>query len=175
MKAKTITASVLESLFNTLEDFADLATSKKAAYRHLSIYDKNYEWTETKLGKWIASLKQEGYIRSTLEGTSDSIELTNKGKIKIVESIASKINPDKINRFVSFDIPENFRKERDGFRRAIKKMGFVQIQKSLWVIDKDVSDLVQIAQYEYGVEKYTAYIISSCSDIDGIIQKKLTK
>ena len=51
-------------------------------------------------------------------------------------------------------------------------MGFVQIQKSLWVIDKNVTDLVEMAAYEYKVEKFVAYIVSEKSDIEGIIAKK---
>jgi len=172
--AKTITAKVLECLFNTLEDFAELAISKKAAYRHLSVFDKEYEWTETKLGKWVESLKREGYIEFKEISGKRSIEFTDKGRIKIVELIASKIPCDGLNRFVSFDIPNDLRNQRDGFRKAIKKMGFRQLQQSLWVINKDVGDLVQIAEYEFGVEKYSAYIVSNHSDVDGVIKKILS-
>jgi uncharacterized UPF0160 family protein len=85
--------------------------------------------------------------------------------------IADKIESDSHFRFVSFDIPELMRKNRDAFRRAIKKLGFKQIQKSLWVTTKEIGELVEMAAEEYSVADYIAYFVSESSNIDRHIEK----
>ena len=76
---------------------------------------------------------------------------------------------------MSFDIPAKFNYNRNKFRKIIKKIGFVKVQQSLWVTNKDVTDLVEAAIYECDVEKYVAYIVSQKSDIDGLITKMIEK
>jgi DNA-binding transcriptional regulator PaaX len=121
------------------------------------------------LSKSIYELKRSGY----LERDGASVVLTDKAKMKIVDKIASKIKNDKRNYLVSFDIPEPMKRNRNSFRRTIKRIGFAQIQKSLWVINKDVGELVDIAIKENGVEDYVAYFVSEVSSIDKFISNKI--
>ena len=37
------------------------------------------------------------------------------------------------NLIIMYDIPSDMRKERDWFRRNLKKMNYIMIQKSVWV------------------------------------------
>ncbi len=57
------------------------------------------------------------------------------------------------NLIVIYDIPEHKKKERDWFRRHLKKFNFVMIQKSIWVgpspLPKEFLDYIK----EIGVEK----------------------
>ena len=176
---KTKTADFLEMLYYSLDDFGTVVVNKKEMYRY--VYGQgggratNEDLSKSLIGKWINALRGRGYIQVKKSPDRQSIEFTNKGKLKIVESIASRIDKDRTYRFVSFDIPEDRRLNRNRFRAAIKNIGFTQIQQSLWVIDKDVADFVQMAAYEYGVEKYTVYVVSAGSDIDGAIEKKINK
>jgi len=115
-------------------------------------------------------LKRSHYIKI---GEGDSVKLTNKAKIRIIEKFASLYPNDGKRRLISFDIPEVKRRERNGFRRTIKQMGFKQIQKSLWVCDKNLSDLVEIAIKEFKVSEYVAYFVIERSNIDKHINKIL--
>ncbi len=173
-KVKSISISILESLFDAMEDLATVTLSKKDAYRMLYRGNESREWTDSSIGRWLEGLKRSGYIQ-TDKSENNSIKFTNKGKIKIIEKISESKKEDNKLRFLSFDIPEDMRKYRNKFRRGIKNLGFIQIQQSLWAINKDVGDLVELLAYECKVEKYIAYIISERSDIDGIIFKKLNK
>ncbi len=51
------------------------------------------------------------------------------------------------NLIVIYDIPEEKKKERDWFRRHLKKFNFIMIQKSVWVgpspLPKDFIDYVK--------------------------------
>ncbi|OGD63138.1 hypothetical protein A2215_01590 [Candidatus Berkelbacteria bacterium RIFOXYA2_FULL_43_10] len=165
------TGFVLFSIAKLCKFAADTIIDKNSIWEEISTSGQHQDWTKSRFTHTIYNLKKSGYLR--LDSASQSVEFTNKAKLRIVDQIAKSRSKVSEYRFVSFDIPEPKRRLRDGFRRAIKKMGFVQIQKSLWVINKDVGDLVELAAYEYGVEKYMAYIASAKSDIDGIIAKKL--
>ena len=111
----------------------------------------------------VYELKKSKYIEID-EG--DSVKLTNKAKIKLIDRIAdTNINDGKL-RLVSFDIPEIKRTNRNNFRRAIKRMGFRQVQKSLWVNNRNVGELVEMAAVEYKVSDYVAYFVAERSNID---------
>ena len=51
------------------------------------------------------------------------------------------------NLIVIYDIPEEKKKERDWFRRSLKKFNFIMIQRSVWVgpspLPKDFLDYVK--------------------------------
>ena len=188
-RIKNVSLFILEQAVLLLDDVVDITEcciDRKKLYR--SVYGNmstKTDYTLSKFANHLSNLRKGGYVNDVSINESKneskeernlnkSIELTNKAKLKVIELIAKKTKRDKVYRFVSFDIPEEKRKSRDQFRRVIKRMGFVQIQKSLWVTNKNLSTLVEAAAYEYGVEKYIAYIVSMKSDIDGIIEKKLS-
>lgn len=167
-KVVNITIDFLEHMMFVTENIMAASISKKDAYR---IFYGNYETTYTQVpfSKWLYRLRDRGYIRYT--HGSKSIEFTLKTKLKLLDKIGKSIEESNNYHFISFDIPEKSRKSRDSFRDAIKDLGYKQIQKSLWVINKDVFEIVQSIAYGIGVEKYVVNVISAQSDIDGIIDK----
>lgn len=69
----------------------------------------------------------------------DKIKLTKRGKALLRQIQCSEIEInrpkkwDKEWHLVSYDIPKEYNKERDWFRWNLKRLGFRQIQESLWV------------------------------------------
>lgn len=163
-----ITIDFLEQMYIAGGNIAVASISKKEAYK---IFHGNYDttYTEVPFAKWLYRLRDRGYI--TYTHGSDSIEFTFKTKLKLIKQIGKTIDESNSYHFISFDIPETLRKSRDTFRKAIKDLGYKQIQKSLWVINKDVFDLVQSVAYGIGVEKYIVNVISAQTDIDGVLDK----
>lgn len=157
-----------------METFLVASISKKDAWKIINNY-YDFEWTLTKFDRQLSSMKQRGYLNLVEKNGQKSIEFTNKAKIKILDKIAERKKSDDKLRFVSFDIPEELKQNRNLFRRSIKRLGFKQIQKSLWVVNRNVSDLVEMAAYEFRVEKYIVYIISNKTDIDGLIHRMFRK
>jgi len=173
-KARSITITLIENMLDTMEDLGRLSLDRKEVYQCFN-QNRKYEWRDSQSVRWLHNLKQRELIKIEKSNNSESIVLTNKAKMKLIEKIVAKQKPDNCYRFITFDIPNKMTYQRNQFRSAIKKMGFVSIQKSLWVIDRDVTDLIEMISYEYGVENYIAYIISAKSDIDGLIEKKLNR
>jgi len=149
------------------------AFDRKEFYRILRGNPHENVLTCVNIAQLISNLKRSGYIEIDKIGGQESVRFTDKAKLAIVDRIAERSAVDNRNRFVSFDIPERLRQSRDQFRRTIKRLGFVQIQKSLWVCDKNIGNLVELAAKEYGVEDYVVYIVSEKTNIDSTISKIL--
>ncbi|MCX6808925.1 MAG: hypothetical protein NTW50_04680 [Candidatus Berkelbacteria bacterium] len=124
------------------------------------------------ISKMVYELNRRKYIENV---DGDSVVLTNKARIKIIDQISLTNGSDGKFRIVSFDIPEIKRGNRNCFRRAIKRMGFRQIQKSLWVSEYNVGNMVEIAAEEYGVSDFVAYFVADRSNIDIHIAEVLKK
>lgn len=167
-----VAASLMEILIDLANSLGDIAFDRKAVYK--SVYSRYPRVDDSNIAHQIYELKSRGYIEYK-NNDNQSIILTNKTKLKMLEYQSNTIIRDEKYRYLSFDIPKEKDRSRNQFRRAIKRMGFVKIQQSLWVTDKDLSQLVELAAYEYKVENYIAYIIAERSDIDGVVKKLLEK
>ncbi len=159
-------------LFKLGKNYIYKTTDSRALYKELNNIS-DHQLSPRQVSNMIYQLKNSKYIEVYDKDGEKSIKLTNKAKIKLVEKIIEKKPEDNKYRFVSFDIPERLHHRRDKFRQTIKRMGFRQIQQSLWVTDKNIGEMVEIAAKEYGVEDYVAYIVSEKSNIDLHIKKTL--
>lgn len=138
--------------------------------RELHLHASKFNATKNQVGSTLFELKRSNYIQGD---KNDSVVLTNKAKIKIIDKIVEERRGDGKTRLISFDIPEQKRSQRDGFRMVIKRMGFRQIQKSLWASKYNLGDLVESAMVKYGVSDYVAYFVADKSNIDAHIAKVL--
>ncbi|MCX6812761.1 MAG: hypothetical protein NTW79_04085 [Candidatus Berkelbacteria bacterium] len=166
-KIKSITMEILEALDTFMG--ALLFSAGSAHQFHKQLYKRRPDIDRDTFYHHLYSMNQRKLIN--YDHTSDSVKFTNKGLMKIAEKVCSRYDTDEIFRFVSFDIPEKLKSFRDQFRSALKRLGFRHVQKSLWVINRDVSQMVEIAALECQVEKYFTYIVATSSDIDGILVK----
>jgi len=171
-RLKGITLDLLDFVLGLPEGFG-------GAFFRRSVYDAIRSCSDKKLTvenicKIYNELRRRGYIEIAFTEHGESVRFTDKAKLRALEPIAGRILADGKNRFVSFDIPEQMRRERNRFRRAIKSLGFRQVQGSLWVCNKDVGELVEMAASEYGVSEYFIYIVSEKSDVDKTINKMLS-
>ncbi len=125
-----------------------------------------------RLSNNIYGLERSGYIR--INRKSRSIELTSKGRIKLLEHLDNN-EADGKWRMLSFDIPENLATKRDTFRRSIKRIGYKQAQKSLWVSPFVKSDEVYLIIDDLRIRKYIAYIVAEKTDIEQHLKQLFKK
>jgi len=116
-----------------------------------------------RLSNRIHSLERNGYLK--INRKSSSIELTGKGRIKILENTTDDSIDGKW-RFLSWDIPEKLRIKRRQFCRSIKRIGYKQVQKSLWASPFIKSNEVYLIIDDLKIRKYVAYIVAAKTDID---------
>ncbi|MFA5158379.1 MAG: hypothetical protein WC451_04330 [Patescibacteria group bacterium] len=67
---------------------------------------------------------------------------------------------------LSWDIPEQLKTKRQQFCRAIKRIGYKQVQKSLWACPYAKADQVNLVIDEFGLTKYVAYLQVDRTDIE---------
>mgnify|MGYP000952307973 CR=1 FL=1 len=139
-------------------------------------YTAHRQWRVIKTisSEWKKIDKQELYAeirklyRSKLlkrvinsDGTFTFI-LTDKGKTRALTYNFEdmKINKTKWDgkwRFIIFDIPEKFRGGRDALRDKIKKLGFFELQKSVFVLPYECRDEIEFIVEFFGIRKYVRH------------------
>lgn len=157
---------ILDDLFDIADAFIFSAHSTRLFHERL----RENRIERGKIARQLNYLKNQGYIEYSRKQNQVSVKLTLKGEIKLLENS----NEQKIDgkwRMLSFDVPERIRKIRDQFRSAIKRIGFRQVQLSLWACPFVKADKITKIIEFYKVEKYVAYLIVEKTDIEGHLRK----
>lgn len=100
---------------------------------------------------------------------SCTIVLTDKGKLRALTYYFDKmkIKPEKWDgkwRMIAFDIPEKFKKGREALREKLKKMGFYEFQKSIWIYPYKCKDEMDFIIEFFGLRKYVRFGILESVD-----------
>ncbi|MBI2021178.1 hypothetical protein HYS99_01545 [Candidatus Giovannonibacteria bacterium] len=64
---------------------------------------------------------------------------------------------DKKWRMVTYDIPEKKKRARDAVRWELKKIGFLEVQKSVWVYPYDCKDAVDFISEVFETRNFIRY------------------
>ncbi|MBI2475925.1 MAG: hypothetical protein HYV67_01635 [Candidatus Taylorbacteria bacterium] len=110
------------------------------------------EFSERKLKNSFYYLRQRGFIKYEERNGHAFLSLTKEGKRAAgqysffnKEKISRPPKWDKKWRLVLFDIATEHRSKRNALRFLLKRLGFVQFQKSAWLLpfecEKEVEDL----------------------------------
>lgn len=138
--------------------------------------DKKYN--NYRLRRSLTSLEDKGLVSIGQEGNKTIIKLTKNGQQKLlkfnVDDLQIKIPKkwDKKFRIVIFDIPERKKKARYAFRSKVKEMGFIQIQKSVWLYLYPCEDEIDFIKEVYEIRPYVRVITAERIDIQNDILKK---
>ncbi len=143
VKHKNISKDII--LFIALSGVITIAATSPYFFINIAKFiirnKKNFKeaYDQNKIAKALERLKRNRLI--ILREVEDKfiVELTERGKRKVKEikldDMAIKIPSawDKKWRIVIFDIPEKQRKRaRNALREKLQKLGFCQLQKSVW-------------------------------------------
>ena len=157
---------ILEALINIPLGMAHAFLDPKSLYERIELDGFSID----RYGDRLKDLEKRGYIKIA----SDSIEITKKGKIHRLEKSNDQATDGKW-RMLSWDIPESMSLQRNQFRRSIKRIGYKQVQKSLWACPFTRADEIDLIIDEYGVRKYVAYFVVEKTDIQEHLLKLFKK
>ncbi|EKD70989.1 MAG: repressor in the phenylacetic acid catabolic pathway, partial [uncultured bacterium] len=126
------------------------------------------------LSKKLWEMEKRGYIKRFKREKENYLKLTPIGKEKALKYFSDdfKIKTpkvwDKKWRIVIFDIPNDKKNLRDIIRNRLKKIGFYQLQKSVFVYPFECLDEIRALKYIYCLGPYTQYILAEIieSEID---------
>jgi len=104
--------------------------------------------------------------------------LTKKGKLKALDyyfdnlKIINKKWDGKF-RILVFDVPEKLRRGRNALRWKIKRLGFHELQKSVFVIPYECKQEIEFVADYFELNKYVHYGV--LESIDAVLYQKLKK
>jgi len=147
--------------------------------RILKSFAKIWDSSPKKISREVRNLKKSVLIKkiTKIKGGGYQIELTEKGKIKAIEyDILRKLEVKDKNwdgkwRMLIFDVPEKFRIGRDALRWKIRKLGFKELQKSVFVIPYECKKEIDFVIKYFELRPYIHYGILEI--VDGELNHKL--
>ncbi len=131
------------------------------------------EWKKIdkeKLRKEIRNLYRSKIIKSKENPDgSYTIFLTDKGKLKALTYHFEKMRIegkkwDNKWRLIVFDIPEKIREGRRALREKIKKLGFYELQKSVFIFPYECKNEIDFIIEFFNLRKYVRFAILESID-----------
>lgn len=115
----------------------------------------------------LKRMQSQRLIEITEKDDQTAIRITEKGKKKFLSfNFETMIIPipkkwDGKWRIIGFDIPEKKKQAREALRNKMRELGFITLQKSLFVLPYDCKKEVEFIGEFFGVGKYIVYIEAS--------------
>jgi len=171
-----------KSLLSLLAGIAfGCAVTPSQQSRVLRYFAKIWESSAKQISKEVRNLKRSDLIKKIVKTKSGEykIELTEKGKLKAIEYNflrKLKIKDKKWDgkwRMLIFDVPERLRSGRNALRWKIKKLGFHELQKSVFVIPFECKKEIDLVANYFDLKLYIYYGILEIAGEE--INKKLKK
>ncbi len=157
-----------------------LTTSPKQHFKILQQIPK--EWrkiNQQALWRAISSLHKSKLIKEKYnsDGTT-TLTLSEEGRKKALhfnlDKITIKKPPkwDKKWRIVMFDVPEKLRRLRDSLRLHLHDLGFIELQKSVFVYPYFCDNEIEFIVEFYNARKYVRFILAEKIDNELYFKQK---
>ena len=123
-------------------------------------------YERSKIKRSVARLERAGFIEQK-GGKEGLYILTKKGKEKAMRQAIEKMEVlsqktwDKKWRLIMFDIPENKMQSRRGINFALKKLGCVQYQKSVFVTPFPCEKEIGYVGESFGVRDNICIVVAT--------------
>lgn len=153
-------SAIVKDVFNYLLLSGAIYLAGTSPYFWLSLmrnYKKLRKYPREKVRSTFYALRRQGYVEFNYKGNQLYISLTKKGKEKAgwMQIDALKIKQpkkwDKKWRIVIFDIAQLKKIYRDAFRGKLKELGFLPLQKSVWIHPFDCKDEIELLKSFFGL------------------------
>ena len=141
---------------------------------------KEWEWIDKRnLHRVIQNLYRSHLIDSkdNSDGTTTMV-LTEFGKKHALTYQIDTITISPMNkwdrkwRIVMFDVPEKHKRARDALSRSLKRMGFAQLQKSVFVHPFECSKETMFVAEFFNVRQYIRHVLADHIDNEALLKKK---
>lgn len=156
-----------------------LSGSPSRYFRILRMIGKEWRDIERRnLARSIRALYQSQLVaeKHNADGTV-TLVLTKEGKERALTyrleeiEIKTPARWDGYWRIVLFDIPEDIKKLRDAFRRHLKRLGFYEFQKSVFIHPYDCSNEIDFLIEFYNARPYIRFVLAKHLDNELHIKK----
>lgn len=162
---KLSTKNLLLSLFDVAAMFGAFDVRPRyirAYHEYFDARDRDYQ----KFYKLLYKLKTANLVEVYGEGKEKFVELTKEGRKRITKYLFQDGNIpvprvwDGKWRLVIFDIPEDQKATRNIVRQLLYRVGFYQLQKSVYVYPHDCIGIVRYLEEAYDLDRYIQFAIA---------------
>jgi len=115
----------------------------------------------------LLEYNENGYLRLTPKGQKVLGEVEARNY-----TITKPRRWDKKWRVIIFDIKEERRGLRDKVRNTLTNIGFICLQKSVWIYPYDCEDLINLIKADFKIGKDVLYMIVDRVENDGYIRER---
>ena len=160
--------SVVGKILNILANgfILSLTKDKRQRFQLHKECDRIWHTIDRKrLYQILKRLRMEGFVKTIKDVDGiEKIKLDEKGKTRWLQyqfndlKLKSPKRWDKKWRIVLFDIPESQKCIRDSLRKKLKKLGFLEFQKSVFIYPYPCEDEVNFVINFFNIEDYVYYL-----------------
>ena len=166
-----------EILFSFFDGFAEIEKifgyqwQRRNAEGYLN--QRNIDKNDYSTKLW--QLEKRGYIARYLKEKQNNIVLTDHGKDKVIKYMIADFKifiPEKWDkkwRIVVFDIPNEKKTARDILASKLKKLGFIRLQKSIFVFPYDCQKEIDYLREVYEIKPFVQYIVAESIDTEVVL------
>ncbi|MBI3261113.1 CRISPR-associated endonuclease Cas2 [Candidatus Berkelbacteria bacterium] len=153
----------------SLFDVAAVLGSFDHRRRYARAYTEYLDWRAKDYRRFyslIYRLKTAGLIEVYEEDKEKFITLTSHGRRKIGSYLfENKPVPipkvwDGRWRLVIFDIPEEQKRTRNIVRQLLNRIGFYQLQKSVYVYPHECIGIIRFLEQTYDIDQYVQFVVA---------------
>lgn len=149
--------TIIDYVLVNLEILGELLTIPPGGF---SMSNVQRVLSNTALGIHKKEIQRALYRAKSHGWVKNNLKLTQEGKRKL-KSILPVFSPQKKwdgNWYlVIFDVPEKLRRKRDILREKLKKLGFGQLQQSVWISPINYLFLLEKVIFNYQLESYVIF------------------
>jgi len=124
------------------------------------------EWRRFNLGylkRTLKRLEKQKLIKIEINGNKTILKISDQGKMKVLKYTIGELELEKKRwdkkwRLVLYDIPNHLNISRDQIRKSLKNLGFLEIQKSVYLTPFPCFDQVDFLRTIFHLRKYMKII-----------------
>lgn len=112
----------------------------------------------------LHELKRQKLIEVKEDGQNITIGLSIAGMYRLQQVLIDNIKIEQPKRWdakwrlVSFDVPLDKTKERVRFTKQLKRLGFIQLQKGLWIHPFECEQEIDTIASQLNIQRYCMYM-----------------
>lgn len=136
---------------------------------------------ERELRRVMYYMKREGLIKYKTDEYEHGIQLTKQGSKRLKNSTFANLSisaPSKWDgrwRLVFFDIPVQDNSRRHSLTSKLRRLGFQQLQRSIWIHPFPCRAEIEMVGEVLGVRKYLTYVEITEIDAEKQLKIRFTK
>jgi len=120
----------------------------------------------------IRRLHKQKYVEISRQNGEEVVMLSETGRRRILKYSLDELTIEKPKhwdgqwRMIIYDVENSKKRLRDVFREALKALGFLQLQESVWVYPYPCEKQITFLKEYYGVGREVLYVVATTLEDD---------